>query len=160
VPITSSGPGYSLETTFVLMKLPDAEPVGPFIYDSISRWREVPADLTETPFFLNRVSISPSTAVTIGGLQLQLTEAGDLSVLPTGSLLSPAIFPQTDWAAAAKPPYFDQPAIDFEVEGVRYRYLVDFATIELRSEAPHLGRHLTYVDGYLFRSVAEIKPTP
>jgi hypothetical protein len=160
VPITSSGPHYDLETTYTLMKLPDAVPPAPFIYDSLSRWREIPTDVSSTPFLLERVAISPSAAVPISGLYLQLTEAGDLSVSVVGSTSPAAITPLAAWAEAARPPYLEQPAIDFTVAGVRYRYVVDFATIELRTESPELGRHITYLDGYLFRSVLEIKPTP
>lgn len=160
VPITSSGDAFDLEAAYVLMKLPDAGPPKPFIYDSVSRWREVPADVSTTPFLLERVSVSPSAAVTISGLYLQLTAAGDLSVSMVGSTAPAAITPLAAWAQAAQPPYFSEPAIDFTVAGVRYRYIVDFATIELRAEAPELGRHLTYMDGYLFRSVLEIRPTP
>jgi MFS family permease len=161
VPITSSGNAYDLDTAFALMRLPDAAAPTPFTYDSVSRWREVPADVSATPFLLDRVAVSPGVvSVTASGLSLHLTEAGDLSVSIVGSAAPPAITSLDAWTHAARPPHLVNPAIDFMAGGVRYRYVVDFATIERRAESPQLGRHITYLDGYLFRSVSEITPTP
>lgn len=160
VPITTSGPDYSLETTFVLMKLPDAAPLETYIYDSVSRLRQMPADVTATPFFLDRVSLSPSVAVNIDGLNLQLTQSGDFSVRVAGATTPPMIVPLADWTASARPPYFAETAIDFTVNGMRYRYVADFATIQELPDFPEFGRHVTYLDGYLYRSVGGPTPTP
>lgn len=160
VPITSSGPGYSLESTFVLMKLPDAVPTEPYIYDSVSRLRETPADISATPLYLDNLSLSSSSAVTLDGLHLQLTEAGDLSAMLVNSAEPATIVPLAAWAAAATPPNLAETAIDFTANGVRYRYVVDYATVQLMPEKPELGRHLTYLDGHLFRSAPVPEPTP
>jgi hypothetical protein len=71
-----------------------------------------------------------------------------------------------DWAAAATPPTLTNPVIDFEVAGVRYRFVVDYATIQLLPDQVELGRHVTYLSGHLFRSAAPteapepVTPTP
>ena len=141
--------------------LPGAAAPGPYIYDSLTRERHIAADLTQTPYFLGNLSLSTDAAMDIDGLRLTLTPAGDLSVIPDGTVASPAVTLLGDWAAAATPPVLANPAIDFMVGEVRYRFVVDSTAVQLLPDKPELGRHVTYLDGHLFRSTPEApKPRP
>jgi len=131
---------------------PDENP--PDTY-SLGRNFTQPLEVSATPYFVGRLSTSAAGTEELGGLAFALNTGALTVTARSGASVKVDL---KSWVGRDAGADLNNAVIDFELDGTRYRYLIDLATVAPQANGE---REVTYLDGTLFADKAlAAKPTP